>query len=187
MIVITKNKKIKQYQIPDMPNFKHNISKISWLERQKKEAELINIRSVSVQIKDINQMIYSEDLHLLSLYARYTRQQLKNNLPNESFITFDKYRKNNKPILWALLNADWILKAEDLENKSTDELENDILNLENEIQTLTQRVTTSHNKGAVNNRIKLLKYKLSCINDYLSKKTIDSPLINDKVRKLSNH
>jgi len=186
MLIINERKQKRRYNTPEMPKFSNRRTEIMWLKIQKMESELINIKSVSVQIKDINQMIYSENQQLISLYATYARQQLKSNLHNESFITFDKSKKDNKQIIYALLNADWILNIEDLENKSVEELEQVVIDLDYKIQKLLLKENSCSNKGALKNRIKLLKYKLSCIKDYLSENMKESIVTNEKTRKLSN-
>ena len=59
MINVTKTKQIKKYQIPEMPNFENRRAKIVWLRKQQILTTIHNIKSVSVQIRDIKQVIYS--------------------------------------------------------------------------------------------------------------------------------
>ena len=71
MIIVTKLKQPKKFIERDMPNFESRRTKVLWLKYQKKLLALSTIKSVSVQVKDIKRMIYSEDPKLISLYAKF--------------------------------------------------------------------------------------------------------------------
>lgn len=169
MIIINKNKTNKEYQIPEMPNFQSRKLKVLWLRRQRMETIVTNIKSVSVQVKDIKQMIYSENPKLISLYAFLQRH---NSYNDEDYITISKYKKGNKPKIYALINADWLINIDEINNKSIDEIENECIELENIIEELKNRKKERNTSISIDDRIKLLQYKLLCLHEYLSKKEI---------------
>jgi len=188
MLIINRNKKLKEYQMPKMPYFEYKRLKYVWLRQQKREAELININSIYIQMKDINQMIYSKSMRLVSLYAKY--QRCKNNIKHsdEDYILITKSQKGssgsfNKELIFDIITADWIINLDEIETKSVTELEEELQNLETEIQNLKLRL---NNNGLslvdISNRIKLLEYKKACIDSYI----FENVNSNNKVRKLLN-
>ena len=138
------------------------------------ETELINIKSIDIQIKDIKQMIYSKSMRMLSLYTKYRR---KNKYNDEDFITLSKVKKGskkesiNKELIYDIITSTWLIDGDEIENKSKEELEKELLDIENEIGKLKIKLLkTAFSKYDITNRINLLTYKKSCINDYLSQK-----------------
>lgn len=179
MLIINRNKKIKEYQMPKMPGYEQKILAIAWLKQQRMEAELINIHSINIQIKDIKQMIYAKSFRLVSLYAKYQRKTRKTKQNDEDYITITKVKKGskkesvNKELIYDIITADWLINSEEIENKSAEELEKELQNINSEIRKLNIKLNKSaYSKFDVTNRISLLTYKYACINDYLSKRNI---------------
>ena len=184
MLIINRTEKIKKYQIPKKPNFENARNEIIWLKQQKMEAELINIKGIYIQVKDINQMIYSRSMRMVSLYAQY--QRLRSNIKHsdEDYILINKTQKGNseafnKELIYDIIKSDWILKAYEVENMSSKELELEISDLDTKIQKLKSKFNDSGlHKADINNRIKLLEYKKSCLANCLSYSMNDSKKIS---------
>ncbi len=163
MIIINRKKKIEHYTFEKMPNFRHKRANIVWNHIQQVNAALINVKSVDIQVKDIRQMIYSHKSRLVSLYAWLS---LIGEYSDDDYINISKYKKENKSLIFEILNANWILKLEDLENKTDDELEYECLCLQNKIDDMKRKINSSGEYCTCDN-IKLLEYKLECLNDYI--------------------
>ncbi len=186
MLIINKNRKIKEYQIPKMPNYEHKMYAIAWLKKQKMEAETANIKSISIQIKDINQMIYAKSFRMVSLYAKCQRNKRNTKLNDEDYLTIYKVKKGskketiNKELIYDIITSDWIINFEEIENKSINDLEIELQNLESEIQKLNIKSEKSaFSKSDITDRIILLTYKYNCIKEYLSQKQN-----NNKTKKI---
>lgn len=162
MIIINRKKKIEQYKFEQMPNFSHKKSAMVWYHVQKRNAELINIKSIDVQVKDIKKMIYSHRPSLVSLYARFN---LSGEYSDNDYINISKNKKGNKQLIYEILNANWLLKLENLEAKTEEELEYEIFCLQNKIDEMQKNINS--NAYYSGHTIKLLEYKLSCLDDYL--------------------
>lgn len=188
MLIINRNNKLREYQMPKMPNFEHKRLEYAWLKQQKREAELINIRGIYIQMKDINQMIYSRSMRMVSLYAQYQRLRKNIKHSDEDYILITKTQKGNseifnKELIFDIVKSDWIINLDEISNKSTEELETELINLDSKIQDARSKLNNSGlRKIDINNRIKLLEYKKVCISDYI----IQNINSNDKVRKLVN-
>ena len=177
MLIINRTRKEKEYQIPKMPGFEHKKLAIAWLKEQKMESEVANIRSISIQVKDISQMIYSKSFRMVSLHAKCQRNKIHTKLNDEDYITINKIKKGskkesvNKELIYDIITSDWIINAEEIENKSNETLEKELQNIESEIQKLNIKLTkNAFSKSDIISRIKLLEYKYTCINDYLINK-----------------
>lgn len=169
MIHITKTKQVKKYQMPEMPNFEHQRAKIVWLRRQKMLATISNIKSVRVQIKDIKQMIYSKNLGLISLYNRFYLNNSSSYDEND-YITITKSTKQYKALIYALVSNDWLLDIEVLNNKSIEELQQEIIDLQNQIYELKHKKNKMIKQCDIDSKIKLLEYKLSCLSEFIVNK-----------------
>ena len=162
MIIINRKKKIEQYEFEQMPNFDHKRSAILWYHVQKMNAELINIKSIDVQVKDIRKMMYTHRPSLVSLYAQLN---FLGECSDDDYINISKYKNGNKHLIFEILNANWILKLEDLEDKTEEELEYEKLCLQNKIDEMKKKIKSNAYYSSYN--IKLLEYKLSCLEDYM--------------------
>jgi len=177
MINITKTKQIKKYQMPEMPNFENRRAKVVWLRRQQMLATIHNIKSVSVQVKDIKNMIYSKNPRLISLYARLRFIDNSSSYNDNDYITITKSSNLNKSLMYALISSDWLLDIEDLKNKSIEELHQDCIDLKNQICELKERRKQMLNHGNIDFKIKLFEYKLSCISEFtLNKENLGNNL-----------
>lgn len=170
MINVTKTKQIKKYQIPEMPNFANRRAKVVWLRRQQMIATIHNIKSVSVQIRDIKQMIYSKNPRLISLYARFRLNNNNKSYNDNDYITITKSSNLNKALMYALISSDWLIDVEDLKTKSIEELHQDCIDLKNKIYRLNERRKQMLSHGDIDFKIKLFEYKLSCISEFMLNK-----------------
>lgn len=185
MIIINKRKKIERYNFEQMTNFSHKRSAIVWYRIQKMNAELINIKSVDIQVKDIRQMIYS---HIPSLVSLYVQLNLIGGYSDDDYINISKYKKDNKALIFEILNANWLLKLEDLENKTDEELEYESLCLQSKIDDMKKRANSPSAYRSKHN-IKLLEYKLACLEDYIHQRMSeqqDSQMLVKKLPTFSN-
>lgn len=183
MIIINRKHKIEQYKVSSMPKFSHRRTAIKWEYNEQLNAELINIKSIDIQVKDIRQMKYSSTPLLVSLFAQL---DLAGEYSDEDYINISKYKKGNKALIFAILNTDWLLRLEDLENKTEDELEYEILCLQNNLNA-TKKKENSNNAYNIENHIKLLEYKLSCLETYMyqrMERQQDSQMLKRKIPNL---
>lgn len=170
MIIITKIKRPKKYQMPEIPNFENKRAKTIWLKRQKMLASIHNIKSVSVQVKDIKQMIYSKNLRLISFFAKFHLRPDVKLYSDDDYITILKSTNLNKSLIYALISTDWLLQLSTLENKSIEELQQDCTELQNKILELKERKKQIPNNTDIDYRIKLYEYKLLCLSEYVQTK-----------------
>ena len=123
----------------------------TWLIKKKNELELSEITSVEVQIKDIKQMKYSEDIYLQTLYRMVNHMRSE-----EDFIILSKHNKNALPYIWQLLHTSWLINEEEMEKKTNQEIEAECLKLMQQMKRKTQL-----------NQKKLIEYKWYCLQEYL--------------------
>lgn len=177
IIIIESNKKIKMQEIP---NFSHRKLRLFWLRKQRKLVSISNIESVDVQVKDIKQMINSDNPRLISLYAKFNRSTSSSSYDDEDYITISKDKEMNRDLIYALISADWLINYEDIKNKSTEEIKQDCIELENIIAELEKEQRLSIK---TKDKIKLLKYKLACLSKIKLQKNGDSVLAQKVVRR----
>ena len=168
MIIITKLKQPKKYAEKELPNFETRLAKIMCLNAQKKLLALSTIKSVSIQIKDIKHMIFSEDSKLASLYAKFNLT--KQFYSDDDYITITTRNPVNKSLIYSLINADWIINAADINDKSVSDLEQECNDLNIKISKSIEAKTTSPYKYKLDNKIILYQYKLLCLKEYLDSK-----------------
>lgn len=188
MLIITRTKKPQKYKIPEMPDFKDRHSKVFWLRRQRMLATLTNIKSVSVQVRDIKQMIYTKNSRLLSLYTKLSFSEIhyEAHYNDNDYITISKSKGKNNATIYALITTDWLINLDDLKTKSDEEIQQECTAIENEISKLKAlKEEKEYSYYNIDNRIKLLQYKLFCLTEYLSKKDIQDKETqpNKKVKK----
>ncbi len=112
-------------------------------------------------------MIYSNSPLLISLYAQYN---FNNGYSEDDYINISKYKKGNESLIFAILNANWLLKLEDLENKDEEELEYERFCLQSKIDDMKKKLDSS-NFESLSNSIKLFEYQLECLDEYIQSKT----------------
>ena len=177
MIIINKNQKLKEYQVPKMPNYERVTLEHVWQKRQKMESTLINIKSIDIQIKDINQMIYSSSFRMVSFFAKYQRYLRQYSHSDEEFITIPKCVKGNKKpinneLIYDIITADWIINMDELETKSIKTIQAELLSLEEQIERLKAKLHSNNLSSVdINNKIQLLSYKKACLEDYIQENT----------------
>ena len=180
MIIITKTKQQTEYIIPPMPNFENRRTRVAWLRNQKMQAALSNIESVSIQIKDIKHMIYTRNPRLISLYTKFNLPNKNYSYQDEDYITITKNNQLNKSLIYALINTEWIINIENINNKTNEEIEQQCIETQNIISKLTEKKKTTTMYTEIDNQIKLFNYKLSCLSNILTNKeenTITKKLI----------
>lgn len=178
MVIVEENKPKRKYKMPDMPKFKTRRGSIAWLLRQRRNARILNVKSVSVQVKDINMMIYSKDARFLSLYAKLKRAELKGgSFDGEDYVLICKTSDPNKSLMYSILESDWLLNINELDEMCIELVEAKKETDECQLQILKDnKVKYPHLK--LDDRIKLLEYKLECLNEYLVNR-------KSKIKKLS--
>lgn len=164
MVIVENNKRKKKFKMPDMPNFGNRRRSVAWLLNQRKKARLLNVKSVSVQVKDIKMMIYTKKPRLVGLYSKMS---FKNALSNEEeYITIHKTSDLNKSLMYEIIEADWLVNKSELDEMSTEEIEAKCRSTECQLQILKgNKAKYSHLK--LDDRIKLVEYKLNSMNEYL--------------------
>ena len=184
MIIITKLKQPKKFVEREMPNFESRRAKVMWLKNQKKLLALSTIKSVSVQIKDIKKMIYSDEPRLISLYAKFNLNKQSYN--DEDYLTFTKRKNSNKSLIYSLISADWIINYNEIADKSDSDLEQECNELSNRISSLIEMKQNSPFKHKLEHKIKLYQYKLLCLSEYLDNRLENSCNIENSLVKRRN-
>ncbi len=159
MLIINRLKNPKQYEPEQMPKFQHRLSRIAWLKRQRRKLALSDIKSVSIQIRDIEQMICSKNSLLVALYTRlYKKLHLDYVCDTDNYVNIRKCKKN-EPLIFALINEDWILKPQEFEGKTFRELKD----LQDQIQQQIDIQLIKRDPQVTDERLKLLRYKVDCL------------------------
>lgn len=195
MIIITKNKHKKKYINKEIPDFNSRHESVIYYRKLKKEEAILNIKSVSVQVKDIKQMIYSSSVPLQAYYAMFEFIRTKNNIiyNDEDYITISKRKKANDRLIYALITEDWLINKDEIESKTTKDIKNECNGLKKEILRLLDiyEQDKTYIRHRVSGRVKLLRYKLSCLeeycknmeNTYQDSEQQDNTCLKKKVRK----
>ena len=136
-------------------------------------ASIFNIKSVSVQVKDIKQMIYSKNPHLVSLYAKFRLNSASSSYSDNDYITISKSSDLNKSLIYAMISTEWLLDAGYIEKKSLEEIQQECLDLQNKIYELYERRKQMISHVDIDFKIKLFEYKLSCLSEFILDK-VDS-------------
>lgn len=148
-----------------MPSFKTIRMKIFWVHSQKIFETVHNIESVSVQIKDIKMMRYSNKPRLMALYNRV---DIYSN--GDKFVTIVN-EKGNSVLIYDLITADWLIDYEDLQSKIRLEIEEECSKVKNRIITLEEEIKRrKQNNFSISElgyKLKLYQYKLSCLKKYI--------------------
>lgn len=101
----------------DEPNYLSDNRKLNCIKRRRylRQKDLIdkcwNIKSLTIDLNDIENIIYDENLnHLLSLYARANR--LRNN--GIEHITILNNSRVNLLYIYETLNCEWMINSEEI-------------------------------------------------------------------------
>lgn len=169
MIVVTKNKREKKYVCQETPGFHSRYERAIFNRRQNKQEAIQNIKSVSVQVKDIKKMVYSDSVPLQSFSAKFEFIRANSSVTynDDDYITIRKKNNSNGSLIYALITEDWLINKEELKNKTIEELNNECNLLKKEILRLSDIYENSkpHSRYSVKRRFKLLQYKLSCLEE----------------------
>ena len=155
-------KKQKNEKVPNPPRFKNKHEELLWYRKQKMKAQLLQIKHVSIQYRDIQKMIFEEDKRLINLAMRTDFSQVDD---LNKYMQISRFKDGCDIIVALIINSDWLINQEKLENKSYDEIDQECLSTQKEIDNLRTLPQTEKTE----NRIILLEYKLSTLREYLDK------------------
>ena len=159
-IKILKNKKKMKEVIP--PKFKTKHEEFRWYRKQQMKEQLLNIKYVSIQYKDIRMMLFESDDRLVNLYMRTNF----NDVNDEDYINISRFKDGCDIIVSLIINSDWLINEEEFEQKSEDEIQEEI----NKTQEILNLLKSSNQIEITQNRIILLEYKLQEIQFFLQNK-----------------
>lgn len=167
MVVVEENKNKRKYNMPNMPLSISRRRSVAWLLRQRRNARILNVKSVSVQVKDVNMMVYTKDARLLSLYAKLKRAELKGgSFDDEDYVLICKTSDLNKSLMYSILESDWLLNINELDEMSTELVEAKRKNDECQLRILKED-NEKYPHLKFDDKIKLLEYKLESLDEYL--------------------
>lgn len=159
-IKILKHK--KKEKVPTPPRFKTRYEELLWYRKQKMKAQLLQIKHVSIQYKDIQKMLFEKDKRLINLYMRTDFSQIDD---LNKYMQISRFKDGCDIIVALIINSDWLVNQDELEQKPPEEIDQECLNVQKEIETLKQQPQTEE----IQNRIILLEYKLETIREFLDK------------------
>ncbi len=159
-IKILKHK--KKEKVPTPPRFKNKKEELLWYRKQKMKAQLLQIKHVSIQYKDIQKMLFEKDKRLINLYMRTDFSQIDD---LNKYMQISRFKDGCDIIVALIINSDWLVNQDELEQKPPEEIDQECLNVQKEINTLKQQPQTEE----MQNRIILLEYKLETIREFLDK------------------
>ena len=157
MVVVEETKRKRKYVLKQYKN-------LAYILRQRRNVRILNVKSVSLQVKDVKMMIYDGRSAFIDLYSRKISRDGLNN--DEEYIIIRKSSEKNKDIMYAILKADWLIKKEELDEISIEEVE--IKKKEDECRLESLKYYNSRNSYMkLDGMIMLLEYKIKCLNEYL--------------------
>ena len=168
MVIVEENKRKRKYILKQYKN-------LAYILKQRRNVRILNVKSVGIQVKDVKMMIYDTRTEFTDLYSRKICKVELND--DDEYIVIRKSSEKNKNIMYEILKADWLIKKEELDEMSIEEIEAKKKEDECHLEMLKDyRARGSYMK--LDNRIKLLEYKLECLDEYLINR-------KGKVKKLS--
>ena len=168
MVIVEETKRKRKYVLKQYKN-------LAYILRQRRNVRILNVKSVGVQVKDVKMMIHDRRTEFIDLYSRKICRDGLNN--DEDYIIISKSSEKNKDIMHEILKADWLIKKEELDNMTIEEIE--IKKSEDECRL--ERLKNYRTRGSymkLDGIILLLEYKIKCLNEYLVNR-------KGKVKKLS--
>ena len=159
-IKILKHKKKEKISVP--PRFNNKHEELLWYKKQKMKAQLLQIKHVSIQYKDIQKMLFENDRRLINLYMRTDFSQIDD---LNKYIQISRFKDGCDIIVSLIINSEWLINQDELEQKPPEEIDKECLELEQKINSLKHQPQTEQ----IENRIILLEYKLETIREYLDK------------------
>jgi len=155
----------------------HSMQRIKYLHQKDLIDKCWNIKSLTIDIADIKNVIYDDSLkHLISLYARINRL----NINDIDSITILNNNSINLLYIYEIINCDWMINKEKI-NYSEELLFERIKELNYLIEQYEKSKTQS-NKIKLKNKIYLFKYWMNSFN---IKNTTQKE--NIRVLKLGKH
>ena len=130
-IKILKHK--KKEKVPTPPRFKNKKEELLWYRKQKMKAQLLQIKHVSIQYKDIQKMLFEKDKRLINLYMRTDFSQIDD---LNKYIQISRFKDGCDIIVALIINSDWLVNQDELEQKPPEEIDQECLNVQKEINTL---------------------------------------------------
>lgn len=157
MVIVEETKRKRKYELKKYKN-------LAYILRQKRNVRILNVKSVCVQVKDIKMMQYYRRPLLIKLYSRHICRDELNN--DEEYITIKKSSERNKDIMYEILKADWLIKKEELDQMSIEEIEGK----KKDDECRLERLKYYRSRGSymrLDDMIMLLEYKIKCLDEYL--------------------
>lgn len=161
MYKIKKLKKVKKENITTPPKFRSKREELLWYKKQRMKAKLLPIKSVSIQYKDIQQMLYEDDPRLVKFAMGIDFSQIDD---LDKYMQISRFKDGCEIIVFLIIDSYWLINQEELDNKTSSELEEECFMLEQKINFLKQQKTKS-----AYNRLILLQHRLNTILEYLNK------------------
>ena len=168
MVIVEETKRRRKYVLKQYKN-------LAYILRQRRNVRILNVKSVGVQVKDVKMMIHDRRDEFTDLYSRKICRDGLNN--DEEYIIIRKSSEKNKNIMYEILKADWLIKKEELDNMSIEEIEEK----KKEDECRLERLKDYRSRGSymkLDDIILLLEYKIKCLDEYLINR-------KGKVKKLS--
>ena len=81
------------------------------------------------------------------------------------YIQISRFKDGCDIIVSLIINSEWLINQDELDQKPPEEIDRECLNVQKEIDTLKQQPQTEE----IQNRIILLEYKLETIREFLDK------------------
>lgn len=159
-IKILKHKKKEKVLTP--PKFKNEYDMACWYRKQEMKSTLLQIKHVSIQYKDIQQMLFESDKRLVNLYMRTNFSQIDD---LNKYVQISRFKDGCDIIVYLIITSDWLVNQEELEQQTFEEIDQECLYTEQEIKRLEQEPQTERTQ----NKIRLLEYKLNTIREFLDK------------------
>ena len=158
-------KKEKKQKVVVPPRFHNKSEELAWYRKQKMKAQLLQIKHVSIQYKDIKMMLFDEDRRLVNLYMRTDFSKIDD---LNKYVQISRFKDGCDIIVSLIINSDWLVNEDVLDNMFLEEIETLCNNIEFEIFVLK----SMPNSEKIENRIILLSYKLETIREFVKNKFI---------------
>lgn len=161
MVIINETKNKRECNLQGTFESDSKRRKQKYLLNLKKEVMLLNVKSVSIQVKDLKMMKYSFSPRLIGLYC--LKEDLLNTLNDEEYITIKKTSSLNKNRIYEIINSDFLIIENVFDVLSDEEIFKICVATMNELDGLKKMKSSIYKES----RIKLLEYKLKSVKEYL--------------------
>ena len=111
-IKILKHK--KKEKIPTPPKFENEYDMACWYRKQEMKSTLLQIKHVSIQYKDIQQMLFASDKRLVNLYMRTDFTQIDD---LNKYIQISRFKDGCDIIVYLIITSDWLVNQEEIEQQ----------------------------------------------------------------------